>query len=249
MSPELRRSPDAVALAGGLDGFAMPRRRWDIAIMANDASIRIHPDGLRAIPGGTLSGEITVRAGAAPLAITSLSTALQVRCVSRWDDLYGAPVEVLHTEKLAADLRLDARESVAVPYSIPIGLNTPITYVDGTRIRGDHVRLRVFSTPSVSGTPDFEVRLEPAPPHRRLLDACAELGLRPSRTSLGYGAEFGLWFESDTALIWLNATNDGERLTVTVIDLNVMPRRYVPLPEPWITHLPRYLSPKRRPRS
>ncbi|WP_020524327.1 sporulation protein [Catelliglobosispora koreensis] len=140
-------------------------------------------------PGGKLTGQVHIKGGDRDTQIEYVSLGLVTRVeVESGDSEYSKNVE-FHRIHVAGAFTLPAGSTQALPFTLEIPWETPITSIYGQHLHGMtmgvHTELSVAK--AVDKTDLDAVAIQPLPIHAAILDAFLRLGFRFSRADLERG--------------------------------------------------------------
>jgi sporulation-control protein len=145
-------------------------------------------------PGLALDGQVNLTGGSQAADIEQITVALVTAVeVEHGDGEHHGAVE-FHRMPVAGRLRLEPGQQQAVPFTLPVPWETPITDVFGQRLRGMTMGLRteVAIARAVDKGDLDPVHVHPLPVQERILDAFARLGFRFTGADLEHGRIYGV---------------------------------------------------------
>lgn len=132
------------------------------------------------VPGGVVAGEVRIQGGSIDQQIEGLSVGLQARVeVESGDHEYQQNMEFTKTP-LGGAFELKSGAEYAVPFSLEIPWETPITVIDGQQLRG--MNIGVYTGLEIARAKDSgdldPITVHPLPAQKAILDAFLLLGFR-----------------------------------------------------------------------
>jgi sporulation-control protein len=145
-------------------------------------------------PGGKLSGQVHIKGGDRDTQIEYVSLGLVTRVeVESGDQEYSKNTE-FHRIHVTGAFSLPAGSTQALPFTMDIPWETPITSVYGQHLHG--MTMGVYTELAVAKAVDKTdldpVAIQPLPIHAAILDAFLRLGFRFSRADLEQGRIHGV---------------------------------------------------------
>lgn len=145
-------------------------------------------------PGLTLAGQVNLTGGSQAADIEHIAVALVTAVeVEHGGGEHHGLVE-FHRMPVAGSMRLEPGQQQAIPFTLPVPWETPITDVYGQRLRGMTMGLRteVAIARAVDKGDLDPVNVHPLPVQERILDAFARLGFRFIGADLEHGRIHGV---------------------------------------------------------
>jgi sporulation-control protein len=157
---------------------------------ASVETVLTQPD---AVPGGVVQGEVRIEGGSVEQEIEGLSVGLQARVeVESGDEEFNQNIE-FHRQQLGGAFRIAPGAVFAVPFTLEIPWETPVTMFMGRHLTGMNVgvttELRIARAVD-SGDLD-PVNVHPLPAQQALLDSFGQLGFSFRNADLERGTVRG----------------------------------------------------------
>jgi sporulation-control protein len=132
------------------------------------------------VPGGVVQGEVRIQGGSVEQEIQGLSVGLQARVeVESGDEEYKQDIEFTKVQ-LGGAFQLQPQAVHAVPFTLDISWETPVTMIEGQPLRGMHIGVttELAIARAVDSTDLDRVNVHPLPAQKAILDAFIQLGFR-----------------------------------------------------------------------
>jgi sporulation-control protein len=145
-------------------------------------------------PGLILDGHVNLTGGSQAADIDHITVALVTAVEVEHDGGEHRGAVEFHRLPVAGRLRLEPGQQQAIPFTLPVPWETPITDVFGQRLRGMTMGLRteVAIARAVDKGDLDPVHVHPLPVQERILDAFARLGFRFTGADLEHGHIYGV---------------------------------------------------------
>ena len=145
-------------------------------------------------PGLTLTGQVNLTGGSQAADLEHVAVALVTAVEVEHGGGEHRGVMEFHRMPVAGPMRLEPGQQHAIPFTLPVPWETPITDVYGQRLRGMTMGLRteVAIARAVDKGDLDPVQVHPLPAQERILDAFARLGFRFIGADLEHGRIHGV---------------------------------------------------------
>ena len=145
-------------------------------------------------PGLTLAGQVNLTGGSQAADLEHVAVALVTAVEVEHGGGEHRGVMEFHRMPVAGPMRLEPGQQHAIPFTLPVPWETPITDVYGQRLRGMTMGLRteVAIARAVDKGDLDPVQVHPLPAQERILDAFARLGFRFIGADLEHGRIHGV---------------------------------------------------------
>ncbi|GAB2737621.1 sporulation protein [Streptomyces bullii] len=147
---------------------------------AGGASVETVLTESNVVPGGVVQGEVRIQGGSVEQEIQGLSVGLQARVeVESGDQEVKQDIEFTKVQ-LGGAFTLQPNAVHAVPFTLDIPWETPITMIDGQPLRGMNIGVstELAIARAVDSTDLDPVNVHPLPAQKAILDAFIQLGFR-----------------------------------------------------------------------
>jgi sporulation-control protein len=131
-------------------------------------------------PGGAVQGEVRIQGGSIDQQVEGLSVGLQARVeVESGDHEFHQNMEFTKS-RLGGAFELKPGQVFAVPFTLEIPWETPVTVIDGQQLRG--MNIGVYTELEIARAKDSgdldPINVHPLPAQKAILDAFSRLGFR-----------------------------------------------------------------------
>jgi sporulation-control protein len=151
-------------------------------------------DSPHATPGEVITGQVRIQGGSSDVEIGQVVLSLVTRVEVEHGDRESSPTAEFHRVVVAQGVRIAAGQPLAVPFSLSIPWETPITAVGSTHLHGMTVGVRTELV--IAGAPDKgdldPISVHPLPSQDRVLDAFGELGFQFRKADVEAGHLHGV---------------------------------------------------------
>ncbi|QKW05743.1 sporulation protein [Streptomyces sp. NA04227] len=155
-------------------------KRLLASLGAGGASVETVLTEANVVPGGVVQGEVRIQGGSVAQEIEGLSVGLQARVeVEGGDQEVKQDIEFTKV-RLGGAFQLAENAVHAVPFSLEIPWETPVTTIDGQPLRGMHIGVttELEIARAVDSTDLDPVNVHPLPAQQAILEAFIQLGFR-----------------------------------------------------------------------
>lgn len=145
-------------------------------------------------PGGTLSGQVLIKAADYPVEIQRITLGLVTRMESEHgEEEVDATVE-FHRVDVAGSFQLQAGQDQSIPFTFEVPWETPLTSVFGTHLHGMSLGVRTeLAIAKAVDKGDLDlVTVEPLPSQQSVLAAFSQLGFQFKSADVEHGRLAGV---------------------------------------------------------
>jgi sporulation-control protein len=151
-------------------------------------------DSPHATPGEVITGQVRIQGGSNDVEIGQVVLSLVTRVEIEHGDHESSRTAEFHRVVVAQGVQVAAGRPLAVPFSLSIPWETPITAVGSTHLHGMTVGVRTELV--IAGAPDKgdldPISVHPLPSQDRVLDAFGELGFQFRKADVEAGHLHGV---------------------------------------------------------
>ncbi|MGW0736107.1 sporulation protein [Streptomyces sp. NPDC002851] len=155
-------------------------KRLLASIGAGGASVETELAEVNVVPGGVVQGEVRIQGGNVDQQIEGLAVGLQARVeVEGGDQEVKQDIEFTK-QSLGGAFQLQAGQVYAVPFGLEIPWETPVTFIEGTPLRGMNIGVTTeleIARAVDSGDLD-PINVHPLPAQQAIMEAFIQLGFR-----------------------------------------------------------------------
>ncbi|MEU1148399.1 sporulation protein [Streptomyces sp. NPDC005863] len=147
---------------------------------AGGASVETVLTEVNVVPGGVVQGEVRIQGGSVDQQIEGLSVGLQARVEVEGNDQETKQDIEFTKVRLGGAFTLQSGQVHAVPFSLEIPWETPVTSIDGQQLRGMNIGVttELEIARAVDSSDLDPINVHPLPAQQAILDAFIQLGFR-----------------------------------------------------------------------